>query len=129
MGGVTGAPTRALLALALLLLAIPAGSGERVQRYSGKVERVELLEGLVVLDELGARGASRRHQLYVNPDTPIVTAGRLRPWEMRGARAFEEVQVSLADVLTGDFVVVETTEEDGRVLAVRITIVEARPRR
>jgi hypothetical protein len=126
VGGVT--PRGALL-LCLLLAAVEVGAADRVARYSGKVERVELGEGLVVVDELGARGASRRHQLYVNPDTPIVTAGRLRPWEMRGARAFEEVAVSLADLLTGDFVVVETTEEDGRVQALRITIVEARPRR
>ena len=116
-------------ALALLLaLGVAAEAGERVLRYSGKVERVDLGEGLMVVNELAARGHRRRHELYVGPDTPIVTAGRLRPWEMRGNRAFEETPVTLVDVVTGDFVVVESTEEDGRLLVVRITIVESRRR-
>lgn len=113
-------------ALALLLaLGLGVDGGERVLRYSGKVMRVDLGEGVVVVDELAARGHRRRHELHVAPDTPIVSAGRLRPWEMRGDRAFEEVPVTLVDVVTGDFVVVETTEEDGRLLALRITIVES----
>jgi hypothetical protein len=115
-----------LVAVAVLPSLAPAG--ERVLRYSGRVERVDLGEGLVVVDELAARGLRRRHELYVNVDTPIVAAERLRPWEMRGSRAFGEVPVSLVDVLTGDFVVVEFTEEAGRPVALRITIVESRPR-
>ena len=114
--------------VAVAVLPSPAAPGERVLRYSGRVERVDLGEGLVVVDELAARGLRRRHELYVNVDTPIVTAERLRPWEMRGSRAFGEVPVSLVDVLTGDFVVVEFTEEAGRSVALRITIVESRPR-
>jgi hypothetical protein len=47
---------------------------------------------------------------------------------MRDNRAFAEIPVSLVDVVTGDFVVVESTEEDGRPLAVRITIVESQRR-
>jgi hypothetical protein len=111
-----------------VLLPGPTTAGERVLRYSGRVERVDLGEGLVIVDELAARGLRRRHELYVSFDTPIVTAERLRPWEMRGSRAYEEVPVSLVDVLTGDFVVVESTEEGGRPVALRITIVES-PRR
>jgi hypothetical protein len=110
--------------LGLLLLALgpgPAQAGERVQRYSGRVERVELVEGLVIVDEMGAKGHRHRHQLYVSADTPIVTAARLRPW----AAAFEEVPVSLVDLIRGDFVVVESTESDGRTVALRIVIVEA----
>jgi hypothetical protein len=112
-----------LVAAAVLPSLAPAG--ERVLRYSGRVERVDLGEGLVVVDELAARGLRRRHELYVKVDTPIVTAERLRPWEMRGSRAYGEVPVSLVDVLTGDFVVVEFTEEAGRPVALRITIVES----
>jgi hypothetical protein len=33
--------------------------------------------------------------------------------------------VSLVDVITGDFVVVESTQESGRPVALRIVIVEA----
>lgn len=110
----------------LLALAAPSAVGaDRVLRYSGRVERVELVEGLVVVDELVARGARRRHELHVNPDTPIVSAARLRPWEMRGAAAYREVPISLVDVLAGDFVVVESVEEAGRAVVQRITIIES----
>jgi len=118
----------AALALALALGLPAVEAADRVVRYSGKVERVDLDEGLVVVDEMAARGHRRRHETYVGPETPIVTAGRLRPWEMRDNRAFEEVAVSLLEVITGDFVVVESTEEDGRLVALRITIVENRRR-
>jgi hypothetical protein len=115
----------ALVALLLLATAMPGAAADRVFRYSGKVERIDLDEGLVIVDELAARGQRRRHELRVGPETPILTAARLRPWEMRGASAFQEVAVSLLDLLAGDFVVVESMEEDGRLVAVRITIVES----
>jgi hypothetical protein len=118
VGGIT---TAVLLAAAPL----PGLSADRVLRYSGRVERVELVEGLVVVDELAARGASRRHEVHVNPDTPIVTAARLRPWEMRGTGAYVEVPVSLVDMLAGDFVVVESVEAEGRAVVQRITIIES----
>jgi hypothetical protein len=114
----------AATAALLLALALPSAAADRVLRYSGKVERVDLDGGLVVVDEMAARGQRRRHQLHVGPDTPILTAARLRPWEMRGSAAYEEVPVSLLDLLAGDFVVVESVEDGGRLLAVRITIVE-----
>jgi endonuclease YncB( thermonuclease family) len=103
---------------------LPGQAAERVLRYSGRVERVDLGEGLVVVDELAARGQRRRHELYVAPDTAILTTARARPWAVR-AEAFEEMAVSLVDVITGDFVVVESTEESGRPIALRIVIVEA----
>jgi hypothetical protein len=118
----------ATLALSLALGLPAAEAADRVLRYSGKVERVDLDEGVVVVDEMAARGLRRRHALHVSPETPIVTAERLRPWEMRGSSAFEEIAVSLLDVLTGDFVVVDSTEEDGRLVALRITIVDNRRR-
>ncbi len=119
---------RRLTAVVTLLLAaaLPGDAADRFFRYSGKVERIDLDEGLVVVDELAAGGQSRRHELRVGPETPILTAARLRPWEMRGATAYQEIAVSLLDLLAGDFVVVESTEEDGRLVAVRITIVEGR---
>jgi hypothetical protein len=46
---------------------------------------------------------------------------------MRGGRsAFGEMPVSLADVLVGDFVVVEGVDLGGQTVARRITIVETR---
>jgi hypothetical protein len=112
----------ALTAVLTPWLAAPAA--ERVVRYSGRVERVDLGEGIVVVDELAARGQRRRHELYVAPDTAILTTARARPWAVR-ADAFEEEAVTLVDVITGDFVVVETTQEGGRPVALRIVIVEA----
>jgi hypothetical protein len=103
---------------------LTALAAERIVRYSGRVERVDLGEGLVVVDEMAARGQRRRHELYVAPDTAILTTVRARPWAVR-AEAFEEEAVSLVDVITGDFVVVETTQESGRPVALRIVIVEA----
>ena len=52
----------------------------------------------------------------------------MRPGDMRGASAYAEIPVSLADVVVGDFVVVEAVDLDGRWLARRITIVETRRR-
>ncbi len=93
-------------------------------RYSGRVERVDLGEGLIVVDELGAKGQHHRHELYVDAATPIVTTERLRPWEMRDGRTYQEIPVSLVDLLSGDFVVVESVIEEGRAVALRVTIVE-----
>lgn len=119
----------AAAALTLVLWGPPgAAVAQHLQRYSGKVERVDLGEGRVVVEELAEKGRRRRHEVYVGVDTPIVSAGRLRPWEMRGGRAYEEVPVSLVDLLTGDFVVVESVEEGGLTIARRITIVESGPR-
>jgi hypothetical protein len=119
---------RVWLAAAALAAALgpwlPAPAAERVLRYSGRVERVDLGEGLVVVDELAARGQRRRHELYVAPETAILTTVRARPWALR-SEAFEEMAVSLVDVITGDFVVVESTQESGRPVALRIVIVEA----
>jgi len=124
--GLIGRRAASSLGAALLaIVALDAPAAERVLRYSGRVERVELVEGLVVVDELAARGARRRHEVHVNPDTAIVTAARLRPWEMRGTGSYLEVPVSLVDVLAGDFVVVESVEDDGRAVVQRITIVES----
>jgi hypothetical protein len=38
---------------------------------------------------------------------------------------FEEMAVTLVDVITGDFVVVESTRQSGRPVALRIVIIEA----
>jgi hypothetical protein len=82
--------TRVWLAAAALAAALgpwlPAPAAERVLRYSGRVERVDLGEGLVVVDELAARGQRRRHELYVDPDTAILTTARARPWAVRSCR-------------------------------------------
>ena len=90
-------------------------------RYSGKVERVDIDEGIVVVNELAARGQHRRREVHVPPETPIVSTARHRPW-----RTYEEVQVSLVDVLAGDFVVVDSVMDGVRMVALRITIVEGR---
>ncbi len=107
-----------------LLLVATVSTAESPRRYSGKVERIELGEGLVVVVELAEQGRPRRHDVYVATETPIVATRRLRSWEMHGARLYGEQPVSLADLLTGDFVVVESVEEAGRTVARRITIVE-----
>ncbi len=120
---------RGLVAVGLGLGGLPpGGAAQLLRRYSGRVERVDLDEGLVVVEELAEKGRRRRHEVHVGEDTPIVSANRLRPWEMRGARAYDEVAVSLVDLLTGDFVVVESVEEGGIKSARRITIVESAPR-
>jgi hypothetical protein len=118
---------RVMLGLLLTAALATAAAGQAPHRYSGKVERVELDPGMVVVNELGARGREFRREVHVRPDTPIVSAGRLPPWQMRGTRAYGEIPVSLADVLIGDYVVVEAVEEAGRMLALRITIVETPP--
>lgn len=113
----------ALLVLALLVVA-PLAPAQAPRRYSGKVERVELMAGVVVVEELGERGRLVRHEVWVAAETAIVSAARLRPRDMRGPVAYAEVPVSLADLLPGDFVVVEAAEGGGRAVARRITIVE-----
>jgi len=118
----------ALLALAGLGDALlPAVSpAQHVTRHSGRVERVDIDEGVVVVSELAARGRPRHHAFVVGPETAIVSAARLKPWEMRGSGAYEEVTVSLVDLLSGDFVVVDSVTAGARTVALRITIVELR---
>ena len=118
---------RPVLVLLLLALLWSDGLAQPARRYSGKVERVELAEGLVVVEELGEKGRPVLHAIHVDAETPIVSASRLRPRDMRGPNAYGEVPVSLVDLLAGDFVVVESVEEGGRTVARRITIVETAP--
>jgi hypothetical protein len=119
---------RPLVVAVLLLALVPAsGWGQPSQRYSGKVERVELGDGLVVVDELGRGGRRFLHEVYVDPDTPIVSSGRIPAHQIRTGSAYGELAVTLADLLTGDYVVVEAIERAGRMMARRITIVEPPP--
>jgi hypothetical protein len=125
---------RALLMAACLgiLIILPSGAaapsarGEGVRRYSGHVMDVDLGRGILVVEELGRRGVPIRHEVRVEPDTPVVTASRLRLGDMRGRSAFGEMAVALVDVLVGDFVVVEGVDQDGQTVASRVTIVETR---
>jgi hypothetical protein len=106
-----------------------AGEATAPRRYSGRVERVELTEGLLVVESLGWRGRPELHAVQVTPETPIVSAGRLPAHEMRGLSTYSEIPVELVDVLAGDFVVVETTGPGPRELALRVTVVERQPSR
>lgn len=108
-----------------VVAAAPAGA-EGLRRYSGHVMDVDLGRGLLVVEELGRRGVPIRHEVRVEPDTPVVAASRLRLGDMRGRSAFGEMAVALVDVLVGDFVVVEGVDLDGQTVATRVTIVETR---
>jgi hypothetical protein len=127
-------PTRAFRALALLATAsavltlahAPGARAEAFVKYSGRVVEVDLGRGIVHVEELGRRGLTVRHEVLVEIDTPVVAASRLRLGDMRGRSAFGELAVSLADLLVGDFVVVEGVDLGGQTVARRITIVEAR---
>ena len=118
-----------VVAVSLLLLGLATATSARAEalaRYSGRVLELDLGRGIVFVEELGRRGVPVRHEVRVENDTPVVTASRLRLGDMRGRSAFGELSVSLADVLVGDFVVVEGVDLDGHTLARRITIVETR---
>ncbi len=104
----------------------PAAWAEGFTRYSGRVVEVDLGRGIVLVEELGRRGLAVRREVLVEVDTPVVAASRLRLGDMRGRSAFGEMPVSLADVLVGDFVVVEGVDLGGQTVARRITIVETR---
>jgi hypothetical protein len=111
----------------LVVLAVaPTARGEAFLRYSGRVVEVDLGRGVLLVEELGRRGQPVRHEVRIEADTPVVTASRLRLGDMRGRSAFGEMPVSLADVLVGDFVVVEGVDLDGQTVARRLTIVETR---
>lgn len=115
-----------VLAGLLTLAAAWPVAGEALHRYSGRVMEVDLGRGTLVVEELGRRGLPVRHEVRVEAETPVVTATRLRLGDMRGQSAFGEMPVSLADVLVGDFVVVEGVDLDGQTVARRVTIVETR---
>jgi hypothetical protein len=122
-------PRGAVLGVALILamaVGSSVGLAQRVLRHSGHVERVDVLGGVVVLDELEARGRRRQHEFHVGPDTLIVSARALLPWERRGGSPDREMEVSLVDLLAGDFVVVDSVSDGVRTVAVRITIIEPR---
>jgi hypothetical protein len=106
--------------------ATPSAGAEGFRRYSGHVMDVDLGRGILVVEELGRRGVAIRHEVRVEPDTPVVAASRLRLGDMRGRSAFGEMAVALVDVLVGDFVVVEGVDLDGQTVASRVTIVETR---
>ena len=113
----------ALLAL-LSGLATDASAAPAARRFSGTIRAVDLGAGVVVVEELGRRGQPELHEVEVGPDTRIVSSRRLRPHEMRGVVAYGEIPVSPADLLVGDYVTIESREEAGRGVAIRIIIVE-----
>ena len=104
------------------LTPVPRAAGEVFIRYSGHVVEIDLHRGLLVVEELGRRGAAVRHEVRVEAETPVVTASRLQG----RSSAFGEMVVSLVDVLVGDFVVVEGEDQAGQTVAHRVTIVETR---
>jgi len=106
--------------------ATPPAGAEGFRRYSGHVMDVDIGRGILVVEELGRRGVAIRHEVRVEPETPVVAASRLRLGDMRGQNAFGELAVALVDVLVGDFVVVEGVDLDGQTVASRVTIVETR---
>ena len=112
--------------MALCLVALPTDA-QQVLRYSGRVELVDLGEGLVVVDELGTKGRHQRREVHIGTDTAIVSAGPARPW-MRGG-SYQEVPVALPDLVSGDWVIVESVLAEGRAVALRITIIESGTRR
>jgi hypothetical protein len=117
------------LAIAPGLLSVggaTAAWAEAFTRYSGRVVEVDLGRGIVRVEELGRCGLAVRREVLVEVDTPVVAASRLRLGDMKGRSAFGEMPVSLADVLVGDFVVVEGVDLGGQTVARRITIVETR---
>ena len=105
-----------------ILAPVPRAAGEVFIRYSGHVVEIDLHRGLLVVEELGRRGAAVRHEVRVEAETPVVTASRLQG----RSSAFGEMVVSLVDVLVGDFVVVEGEDQAGQTVAHRVTIVETR---
>jgi hypothetical protein len=120
-----GAALSLLVAGGLAPGALPAWA-EALHRYSGRVTDIDLGRGVVVVEELGRRGRSIRHEVQVEAETPLVAASRLRPADMRSSAAYGEIAVSLADVIVGDFVVVEEVDLEGHRVVRRITIVETR---
>jgi hypothetical protein len=122
-----GLVRHAIVTLLVLAAVSVAGAAGEARRYSGRVESVELTDGVVVVDELGSRGRPQRHQVHVGAETSIVSASRHPAWAMSSVNAYDEVPVSLVDVVAGDFVVVESVDEGGRAVARRITVVERPP--
>ena len=111
--------------MTLLLVALPVLAwAQPPQRYAGRVEEVDLREGVVIVEELGRRGRPERHEVRVGPETPVFSVERLPAHAMRGSNAYGETLVTAADILVGDYVVVESVERGGRAVALRITIVE-----
>jgi hypothetical protein len=104
-----------------LLVWPPAPRAWEPVRHSGKVERIDLAEGIVVVGQLARHGNPERRVIHVGDDTPVVTVRRPRPWD-----SYEEIRLSLLEVLVGDFVVVESVEREGRLLALKITVLEPR---
>jgi len=127
-GAAALAAALALFAGALAESPRPVARAQALQRYSGHVVDVDLIRGRLVVEELGRRGLPVRREVEIEQETPLVSTSRMRPGDMRGASAYAEIPVSLADVVVGDFVVVEAVDLDGRWLARRITIVETRRR-
>jgi hypothetical protein len=107
--------------LCLLVWAPPARPWQPFLRQSGLVQRVDQADCVVVVDQLARQGKRQRRVIHVSDDTPVVTARRPRPWD-----SYEEIRPSLLEILVGDFVLVESLEHDGRLVAQKITVVEPR---
>lgn len=112
-------PTFCGVLSASLLIVTPPAFGSQNLRHAGKVEQIDLAGGFLVVDQLVRQGTHERRVIHIADDTPVVTAHRPRSWG-----TFEESELTLVEVLVGDFVVVESIEHDGGLWARKITVVE-----
>jgi hypothetical protein len=75
----------------------------------------------VVLEELGAGGATSRRQIALAPDARVVVSER-DPQAENLSHPFKDTAIDLDAVGRGDYVVVETRGPEGEELARSITV-------
>lgn len=104
---------------AVCLVGVTSAAFGGPTRHAGRVEQIDLTAGFLVVDQLARHGKHERQLIRIADDTSVVTASRPRSWDR-----FEEHELTQLEVLVGDFVVVESAEHGGHLLARRITVVQ-----
>lgn len=98
--------------LVALSLGVTAGAVAAGERHAGTVVTVDAAGGGLVLDELGVAGVRRTVTMKVAPNAEVLISEREEP-VTNLYRTFKDTPISLGEVQSGDFVVVDVAEQPG----------------
>jgi hypothetical protein len=118
-----------LILAALALLSGGTASAASPLRHSGAVVRIDPLEGVLVIEEVGFWWVDRgetvvtRRTIGLRPTTRFRVFIRINVPDRYGGD-FLEVALEATDIAPGDFVTAECVRERGRLVALTVTKAE-----
>ncbi len=123
----------ALLVVTLLFVAAPLVTADSTMKHSGTILGLDRSAGTIVLGEVGPwrleRGATviTRRTIDVTSGTTFAVVRRVEASPTGFPNDFVEEKLDGATLATGDYVTVDCLHRAGRMIALKVTVVELEP--